>query len=91
MSKYQVDSGLPIPRGSTGYKYPWKKMEVGDSFFVPKKDGKTARDTGNMAYMSGYAWIRRNNIKHLTIRQRLATENGVEGSRIWLVKKDGVA
>ena len=29
-----VTSGVPVPRKKNA-KYPWREMEVGDSFFVP--------------------------------------------------------
>ena len=91
MNEYKIDSNVPAPpaRPHGNYKYPWGEMKEGDSFFLPKREGYTARDTGNLAYMSGRQWLSRNNTTHLKVCQRLATENGVEGSRIWLVKKVG--
>ena len=90
MSEYKIDSHVPRPPPRKGnYKYPWREMKEGDSFFLPKREDRTARETGNLAYMSGRQWLSQKNITHLTICQRVATENGVEGSRIWLVKKVG--
>jgi hypothetical protein len=35
MSKYKIDKGVPIPpRKSANAKYPFREMEVGDSFHV---------------------------------------------------------
>lgn len=35
---YEIEKGVPIPeltrRGKSGSKYPFAKMEVGDSFFI---------------------------------------------------------
>ena len=44
----EVESGVPIPEGNGGYKYPWLKMEVGDSFVCP--DGTSAATFRNSAY-----------------------------------------
>ena len=88
MPKYQVDSGMPVPRALKGNKYPWAEMEEGDSFFVPSGKGLGGRDTGNNACVSGRAWLRRNGIKHLNFAQRKTIESGVKGARIWLVKKE---
>ena len=86
MNEYQVDSGVPVPRGKTGGKYPWSRMKDGDSFFVPKKKGRTARDAGNTAQMSGRAWLRRNQINQVRVAVRVTKEDGVEGARIWFVR-----
>ncbi len=35
-NKFKIETGLPMPiRG----KYPWRQMNVGDSFFVPNING----------------------------------------------------
>ena len=34
---FDIEKEVPIPAGSGGLgKYPWRKMEVGDSFLVPR-------------------------------------------------------
>ena len=34
---FEIEKGKPIPAGLGGWgKYPWKKMEMGDSFYVPR-------------------------------------------------------
>ena len=52
----EIESGIPIPvKGTTrgnsnsGRKaiYPFRDMAVGDSFFVPTKNGKTPAQTRN--------------------------------------------
>lgn len=52
----EIESGIPIPaRGSGGGDpksgrkaiYPFRDMAVGDSFFVPVKNGKTPQQTRN--------------------------------------------
>lgn len=36
MSKVIIEKGVPIPVEDGRNKYPWKVMEVGDSFSIPK-------------------------------------------------------
>lgn len=38
-----IDKGVPIPTDtcSVRKKYPWKKMEVGDSFLLPTADKRS--------------------------------------------------
>jgi hypothetical protein len=36
-NKFKIDEGIPMPEKRHSPKYPWKEMEVGDSFFVPKR------------------------------------------------------
>jgi len=33
----QIDRGIPLPPRGRITKYPWAKMEVGDSFLFPSK------------------------------------------------------
>lgn len=35
---FKIEKGVPLPRGShkgAAPRYPWREMEVGDSFFAP--------------------------------------------------------
>jgi hypothetical protein len=48
----KIDKGLPIPDRTkeTASKYPWRAMEVGDSFLVAQEPGEAihmARDRAN--------------------------------------------
>ena len=44
----EIESGIPIPiKGSQKTIYPFQDMAVGDSFFVPVKNGKTPAQTRN--------------------------------------------
>lgn len=70
----KVDKNIPITPnrgGRGGTKYPFRKLEVGDSFFVPKKSGgmhKAAHSVG------------------IKIATRMVEEKGVRGVRIWRIK-----
>jgi len=34
MSEYKIEKGIEIPQGEYRSKYPFRKMEVGDSVFI---------------------------------------------------------
>jgi len=41
--EFQIEKNVPIPEGhgrGTPLKYPWNKMEIGDSIVVPSKTGQ---------------------------------------------------
>ena len=40
-TEYKIDKGVPVPAGARYQKYPFKSMEIGDSFFVPGGTNKT--------------------------------------------------
>ncbi len=75
----KIDKGIEIPPENRGRKakYPFRDMEVGDSFFIPKKECAS----------SGALQAR--GIKVLgtgTTTVRKVTEKGVYGFRIWRIK-----
>ena len=74
MIKIDKNVPLPNPDGFQG-KYPWRKMEVGDSFFVV---GKKTNSLTGCAYK----------LKELGMRFafRTVTEDGVKGVRAWRVE-----
>lgn len=49
---FEVEKDIPLPKTRQKLKkYPWDSMEIGDSFLVPKTEGKNARAS---AYASGF-------------------------------------
>ena len=77
----QIDKNVPIPkpagpkhRGGP-WKYPWREMEIGDSFFVV---GKTS---SNVGLLSG---VRKRYSKRKWTMRTL-TEDSVCGVRIWRI------
>jgi hypothetical protein len=78
MKNFEVEHGVPMP--SAGVRpaiYPFAKMEIGDSFFIPKK---TSADISS----SGVYWAKKLGHKYSA---RSVIENGIPGTRIWRVKK----
>lgn len=69
---FVIEKGVAVPLGGQGSPvYPWRKMELGDSIFVPA-------DKAESATRSGYLWAARNSAK-MTVR---SVSGGV---RIWRV------
>jgi hypothetical protein len=73
MEPIKIDKNVPIPKGRHNAKYPWKELEVGDSFFIPGKDAKSTSGIKRSA----------KNSAGIDILTRAVTENGVNGMRVW--------
>lgn len=72
-NEYLIERGVPLPPGaSTGPTYPWDKMAVGDSFFVPGKKQE------NMSSVASSAAKRRG--------WKFATRTVPGGVRVWRVR-----
>ena len=73
--EFLIEKGIPLPGGQ--YKYPFSKMEVGDSFIV----GKYGKSLISTTYQSFYNFCKKEKLDwKVTIRK--------EGPmlRIWRVK-----
>jgi hypothetical protein len=75
---FQIEKDLPVPDVISGRraKYPWRRMEVGDSFFTPE----TSR--------SGLSGAKRHAEKATGFKFTCSTrvENGIKGVRVWRVE-----
>ncbi len=72
----KIDKGVPVPKLRQKYlKYPWKEMNVGDSFFIP--DTTSGRKGGMMKTPRSMG---------MKIVMRNVTENGVKGVRVWRIE-----
>ena len=89
MSEFQVESGIPRP---TGYKrraskYPFEKMQPGQSFFVPfgSDDARTVRRRlHSAAFNLGF----RIKVREVDDDQRAyANDAGEPGVRVWVTGK----
>ncbi len=69
-----VDHDVPLPKHFRGPipKYPWRKMEVGDSFFVPEPQSRVCA--------AAQSYEKTHGTKYRTAK---ITENGVYGVRVW--------
>lgn len=67
----EINKGLPTPRGRKT-KYPFREMEVGDSFFAP-----------GSSVIGIHGCARRHRPMKFTCRSMV--ENGVAGIRVWRI------
>lgn len=70
---FKIERGIPIPTPRGRALYPFEKLKVGDSFFVPN------RTPHSMHGSVRYAQVKRG------IKLLMRTEGN--GTRIWRVKK----
>lgn len=70
----RVEKGIPVPDDiDQRSKYPWKDMDVGDSFFVENGDKKTI---SSVAHGAGKRLKRK-------FRAKDDVTDGVAGIRVW--------
>lgn len=93
--KITVDKNFPVPEnaGNKGRPavYPWKEMEVGDSFFVPldmmnkvKKNKSINQLRGQLAN-TAYRYGQRHQSRFAT-RKEGTDRNKKQGVRIWRIE-----
>lgn len=70
----QIDKGVPVPTDNY-FRYPFRRMEVGDSFFVPFVPKRV---------QSAAAYFTRRNPQY-RFCTRTVKEKGVNGVRCWRV------
>ena len=73
--KIQKNKKMPTEGFGGSTKYPWRSMEVGDSFFIPVKAGDDVDKLQRAIIASS-----RNVCKRAT---RRVVERGVRGLRVW--------
>lgn len=76
----EIEKNIPIP-GSSGLKYPFDKMEVGDSFYVELKGDEKAHSVQSnlMTNAKGYAIRRKLDWQFISRKTEL-------GIRVWRIK-----
>lgn len=64
MAAFEIEAGVEVPKAhkprGRQAKYPWHKMEVGDSILV---EGEAASASKCKAYSSANTWGARNGVK----------------------------
>ena len=76
---YKIDKNIEMP---TALLYPFKDMEVGDSFFIEAKDKKEAQSFRLKAMGAARQYVYKSQSKDLKYVTRYV-ENGI---RIWRIK-----
>lgn len=79
--RMKVESGKPVPTGREHRRYPWDRMKVGQSFFVPCSADRRVYEQSR-ALVAGQQWCRRNDP---TVR--ITTLKTARGVRVWKVAK----
>lgn len=75
VTEIKIDNNIPIPLVRGKSKYPFAKLEIGESFFVPEKS-------------TNFLGAIRAKFARILSRKfiiRSVTENGVKGIRVWRV------
>lgn len=84
---FKIEKGIPVPDARTGTRspdavpYPFDKMKVGDSFFIPVKGPVTARRMMMRRVLAASYKFKRKS--HSTIS--FSTRSFTDGVRIWRV------
>ena len=69
--KYEVEKGVPQPTPRDMFlKYPWKVMDVGDSFFVPDSEISSRQNFHSCAKNRGI---------------KISTRRVDDGIRVWRI------
>jgi hypothetical protein len=78
--EYPIEKNVPMTwDGAASLKYPFRKMVVGDSFFVPGGNISKLRDLSYAANCS------RDDGGPCVFRNKTVNEDGVRGVRVWRV------
>ena len=85
---YKVETGIVIPpRRAANMKYPFDRMRVDDSFFIPASEVcETPEDIDLCSRLLGgayHSYGRRHKMKYV---QRQCFEGKIHGFRIWRVE-----
>jgi len=84
MSEFKIEKNVPIPArrgGGPPNKYPWRDMEVGDSFFVPA-NGKS-RNALMRALTSS---TQSKSLARDGLKFTARTDAEANGVRVWRIK-----
>lgn len=77
MRKYKIEKGVPIleTRGTRTEEYPFRDLEIGDSFLIPSPSSKEKQSILSQAYNRGKK-----------LNRRFVTRTVPEGLRVWRVE-----
>ena len=81
--EFIIDKDIPFPEDTrSSAKYPFQHMDVGDSLFLPLKEGDNAKRMKNRLSQATRTYGKKQDPEqHFIIRYRL--ENEISGVRIW--------
>jgi hypothetical protein len=91
---FQIQKGVPIPeamrRGPGQSDYPFRTMEVGDSFFVPAKKSKNAEGQVVIETVRPPIPTSKKSDRKFVSRVEKDKNGNVLGVRVWRVAKETV-
>ena len=81
--EFIIDKNVPFPEDTrSSAKYPFQHMDVGDSLFLPLKEGDNAKRMKNRLSQATRTYGKKQTPeRHFILRYRL--ENEISGVRIW--------
>jgi hypothetical protein len=85
---YKIKKNVSIPSkkdGTTKTIYPFKSMEIGDSFFIPKKN-RNLNSIRSSIQSNFNRYNKSNESNQIKILTRAVQENGVLGLRVWRIQ-----
>lgn len=79
MSEFKIEKSVPVPASLAGRraKYPWRDMDVGDSFFVPLNGEQRLTDLRSQVSRAAYSAFGKGGS---------ATRQEGNGVRVWRIK-----
>ena len=81
--EFIIDKNVPFPEDTrSSAKYPFQHMDVGDSLFLPLKEGDNAKRMKNRLSQATRTYGKKQTPeRHFILRYRL--EDEISGVRIW--------
>ena len=81
---FEIEKNVELPDAKSGrvLKYPWDKMENGDSFWIKADDKGAKYMQGSMTTM-GHSFFKKRGVK-AKIATRAEEKDGKEGVRVWV-------
>ena len=81
--EFIIDKNVPFPEDTrSSAKYPFQHMDVGDSLFLPLKEGDNAKRMKNRLSQATRTFGKKQTPeRHFILRYRL--EDEISGVRIW--------
>ena len=89
MSEFKIEKGIPIPIENyhDGHsKYPFKKMEIGDSFYIKCKNKKDVRAKQSAVGSRVRAIKKKGLLEGKFTARCVISSNGKVGVRVWRTK-----
>lgn len=79
----EIEKGIPVPAPHCGRprKYPWRDIEVGESFFIP-----CDKESRNRVQCSMLGMCRRSRANGKRFTTRSVVEQGKSGIRVWRIE-----